>query len=308
MAWQAPYSLIVASVVMFSGLTAVSSDIFVIPRIETQSGYDNNRSGESSGGEGSPFWQASPGLDVMILGEKTETSFFFDYHRTQYTESDLESRDEASAVAQLRYLGGRNEAGINFGGGLYSDKAFPEDNCTFWKARPYFVRTLESLPVELILNADFRQMFYDISAYTSTSSRVDSLVCVRSALRWNESRFVTLWTEIYAEYNASDALEAEYSGFGGVLGCELHPTPRLNCGAWAGIGTRSYEQTTDGTNRRDTPLPVAIWMTYRLRPWLELFSTANWETNASTIPENDYSRWQVGCGLRILFELEVQPR
>jgi hypothetical protein len=113
---------------------------------------------------------------------------------------------------------------------------------------------------------------------------------------------VTVWSELYAEHNLSDASEAEYSGFGGSLGCEFRPTARLDLGVWGGIGTRPYAQKTDGENRRDTPMPVGAWASYRLRPWLELFCSVDWESNASTIDDNEYTWWRVGGGLKLIME------
>jgi hypothetical protein len=281
---------------------STASDIFLCPRFSTQAGYENNRLGESGSGEGSPFWQASPGLDVTAFGVNTESSLLFDYRHTHYTQNASDSTDEASGFARWRYWGGQNEAGANLGGGLYRDKTWPEDDYTFWQARPFFVRTLDNFPVELNLSGTFRQTFYDVSVYTSAADRVDSRMDVRPGLRWLLSRRVTVWAELYAEHNLSDASEAEYSGFGGSVGCEFRPTARLDLGAWAGIGSRLYVRELDGENRRDTPLPAGAWASYRLRPWLELYSSVDWESNASTIDGNDYTWWRVGGGLRFIIE------
>jgi hypothetical protein len=296
-------SSLLASVL--SGLTAAATDVFVSPRIATQAGYENNRMAESDGEEGSAFWQACPGLDVTVLGAKTETSLGLDYRRTQYTKSGFETKDEASAVAQWRYFEGLNEAGASISGGLYRDQALPNDDHTFWQARPYFVRTLENLPAEISLKGSLRQTLYNSSMYTSATDRTDSQVDLRPELRWHLSHRVTVWAELYAEYNASDAGEADYSGFGGAMGCEFRPAARLDLGAWAGIGTRPYAQKTDGENRRDTPMPAGAWATYRLRPWLELFSALDWASYASTLDYNDNRWWRVGGGLKVVLEHDV---
>jgi hypothetical protein len=281
---------------------STASDVFLCPRFSAQAGYENNRLGESGSGEGSPFWQASPGLDVTAFGVNTESSLLLDYRRTQYTKNASESTDEASGFARWRYVGGPYEAGASLGGGLYRDKAWPEDDYAFWQARPFFVRPLADFPVELNLSATFRQTFYDVSVYTSAADRVDRRMEVRPGLRWLLSRRATVWAELYAEQTLSDASEAEYSGFGGSLGCEFRPTARLDLGAWAGIGTRPYAEKLDGQSRRDTPLPAGAWASYRLRPWLELYSSVDWEFNASTIGDNDYTWWRVGGGLKLIIE------
>ena len=290
------------------GFPVSAGDIFISPRLETQAGYENNRLEESGSGDGSPFWQATPGLDVTVFGEKTETSLFFDYRRTQYTKNNFESKDEASAFAQWRYFGGQNEAGASVGGGLYRDRALPDDDYTFWQARPYVVRTLEGLPAELSLKGTFRQTFYNTSIYTSATERVDSRLDVRPGLRWHLFGRATVWAELYTERNISDAREAEYSGFGGAMGCEFRPTARLDLGAWAETGTRPYEAKVEDEDRRNTPRRVGAWATYRLRPWVELFSSADWESFDSTIDSDEYSWWRVGCGVKLVFESKAGGR
>lgn len=291
--------------ILFAGFSVFAGDVFVSPRLEAHGGYENNPLVRSDSGDGSFFWIAGPGIDVTLFGEETETALFVDYRRTQYLKTEFEYKDEASVFAQWRHSGGRNESGASVGGGLYQDAAWPANDFTFWQATPYFVRTLESVPAEGILKGSLRQTFYDVSVYTSAMERVDSRIDVRPGMRWNLSDQVTLWSELYAEYALSDAPEAEYSGFGGVIGCEYRPAARLELGAWGGYGTRSFSQREAGEERRDTPIPAGAWATYRLRPWLELFSSIDWESSASTVDGNDYSWWRFDCGLKVVFENEL---
>jgi hypothetical protein len=284
---------------------AAASDVFVVSQLDAQAGYEGNRLGAPGSGEGSPFWQVSPGFDMTVFAAKTEASLLLDYRRTQYTESGFEFKDEASVLARWRYFGGQNEAGASVGGGLYRDQAWPTDDYTFWQAMPYFVRTIEGFPVEVSLKWTFLQTFYDVSVYTSAADRVDDRIEVRPGLRWHFSHRVTVWADLYAERNMSDAAEVEYSGFGGAMGCEFRPATRLDLGAWAGIGTRTYVQSAAGADRRDTPMPMGAWATYRLRPWLELFFSVDREFYASTIDDNEYSWWRVGGGLKLVSEHEV---
>ncbi len=287
---------------------APASDVFVSPRLAAEAGYENNRLGEPGNGEGSPFWQVGPGLDVTAFGVNADSSLLFDYRRTQYTQDSSEITDAASGFARWRYHGGSYEAGASLGCGLYRDKAWPEDDYTFWQVSPQIVRTLERLPLELSLNGTYRQTFYEDSVDAAVANRVDSRMDVRPELRWLLSRQATVWTELHAEQNLSDAAEEEYSGYGASAGCEFRPAARLDLGVWAGIGTRSYPEKVDGENRRDTSLPAGAWASYRLRPWLELFASADWESNASTIDNDDYSWWQISGGLRIVLEHELGAR
>ncbi len=305
MTWQTARSAI-GALTLFPGVLAAASDAFVVPRLEAQAGYEHNRLNLSSQGEGSPFWQAGPGLDVIALGLKTETALLLDYRRRQYSGSDSESTDDVSAFVRWRHFEAQNEAGATLGGGLYRDAAWPSDDCTFWQARPYIVRTLTTWPAELSLKGAFGQTFYDVSVYTSAADRADSRADVRPGLRWHLPRRVTVWAELYAEYNESDASEADYSGFGGAMGCEFQPTARLNVGVWAGTGTRPYAQSVDGESRCDTPTPAGAWATYRLRPWLELFSSVDGESHASTIADSDYSWWRLSAGMRLVVEHELR--
>jgi len=294
--------------IALSVLSAVAGDVFVTSRLETRAGYENNRLEEPGSGQGTPFWQATPGFEITAFSEKTETSLLLHYRRTQYTESGFEFKDEVSAFTQWRYFGGRNEVGASVGGKLYRDKALPADDCASWHARPYVVRTLGGLPAELSLAATFRQTFYDTSVYASTADRADSCWDVRPGLRYHLSRQVTVWAELYGEGNESDALEAEYSGLGGVVGCDVRPAARLDVGAWARTGTRRYDGKVEGEDRSDTPSRVGAWATYRPRPWMELFSSVDWESFASTIDDSEYSWWQVGGGVRFVFERELRGR
>jgi hypothetical protein len=295
------------AVLSFSA-TAVGREVFVSTRLSAVAGYDDNRLEEFESGEGSPFWQICPGIDVTAFGERTETSLFVDYRRTQYTESDFESKDEASASARWRCFGGQNEAGASAGGGLYRDKALPENDCTYWQVKPYMLRTLEILPAEISLKGSYRQTRYEESIYSSTTDRTDGRLEVRPGLRWHLSHHLTVWGELYAEYNVSDAAEAEYSGFGGALGCEFRPTPRLELGSWAETGTRPYSEEVEGESRRDTPWLAGGWVTYRIRPWLEWFASVDWGSHASTTYDDDYNGWSAGSGVRIVFEHEVAGR
>jgi hypothetical protein len=117
-----------------------------------------------------------------------------------------------------------------------------------------------------------------------------------------------VWSELYAEHNLSDASEEEYSGFGASIGCDFRPAAGLDLGAWAGIGSRFYSQNVDGENQRDTSIPLGAWTTYRLRPWLELFFSMDWESHASTIDDNDYTWWQIGGGFKFVFEHALETR
>ncbi|MBU1908862.1 MAG: hypothetical protein KJ726_02315 [Verrucomicrobia bacterium] len=287
------------------GVATSAVDVFIVPRLELQAGYENNRLEESGSGEGSPFWQATPGLDVTMFGEKTEASLWLDYRRTQYTKSGFESKDEASAFAQWRYFGGHNEAGVGVGGGWYRDAVLSDSDSLFWQARPYFVHTMKGIPAEMSLKGTFRQTLYEVSVYTSATDRVDSRMEVRPGFRWHPSRKATVWAEFYAERNLSDAREAEYSGFGGAFGCEFRPSARLALGAWVEAGSRPYEEQVENQDRTDSPRRMGAWASYRLRPWLELFSLADWESFSSTIDWNEYSWWRASMGVKLVFEHEM---
>jgi len=301
---QSVRSVIGILAIMLPGVPAGAGDCFVSPRLEAAAGYENNRFGEVGGGEGAPFWQVSPGLDVMVFGAQTETALFLDYRQTQYSKSEFESKDEATAFVRWRHFGGQNEIGVSGGGGVYRDQALPSDDYTFWQARPYAVHTFEHMPAELTVNGAFRQTLYEVSVYTSTTDRADNRVELRPGLRWHLSHRLTAWAEVYAEHNVSDAPEAEYSGVGGALGCEFRPVARLNLGVWGGAGTRPYMQKVDGVSARDTLVPIGAWATYRLRPWMELFSTVDWESDTSTLDDRDLSWWRAGGGVKLQFEQE----
>jgi hypothetical protein len=292
-------------VVAINGISLLANEVFVIPRVEIRAGYENNRMEESGSGEGTPFWQVAPGLDVTMFRDKSETSLLLDYRQTQYTKTDFDSKDEASALAKWRYFGGQTEVGASIGGGFYQDTALSYDDNIFWLARPYLIRTLEGLPIELTLNGYGRQSFYDTSSSTSTLDRVDTRMEVRPGLQWHLSEQATLWTELYGENNSSDAKEAEYTGFGWAIGGLFRPLARMDCGAWAETGKRFYSEQADGGSRDDTPWRVGAWTDYRLRPWLELFSSAEWESNASTINGNQYSWWRIDAGVKFTFEYEI---
>lgn len=287
---------------------AVANDFFVNPRISTQAGYEDNRLRVSANGEGAPFWQVAPGADFTVLGADTEASLFLDYLRTQYEGHDFEPKNEAYGFARWRHFGGRNEAGAAGGGGLYRDEAWPEDDHTFWDAKLYAIRALRNVPAELSLEGTFRQTFYDVSIYPSATDRADRRSEVRPGLRWHISYRVTIWAEVYAENNQSDAPEAEYSGIGGMTGFVYRPVPRLDLGAQAGGGTRPYAQDLDGTDRRDTPRSAGAWTSYRLRPWLELLFSVDWESCSSTTEDADYTWWRCGSGAKFVFERLIPGR
>lgn len=294
--------------IILAGLPAAAADTFVTSRVEAQAGYESNRMQEFDGEEGAPYWRVSPGLDLTVFGAKTEASLSLDYRQTQYTKREFEAREEALAFARWRYFGGPHDAGVSVGGGWYQDQALPSDDYTFWQASPYCVRMLANVPVELTLNGAFRQTFYDVSVYTSTTDRADTRIEIRPGLRWHPSLRVTVWADLYAEQNLSDAGEAEYSEFGGTLGCEYQPAPRLSLGVWAGTGSRPYAKTVEGENSRDTLTSAGAWATCRLRPWLELFSSVDWESDTSTLEGNDYAWWQASGGMRLQFEHALDGR
>lgn len=302
---QAMCSAIGVMPLVFTMCSASASDLFVAPRLEIRGGYENNRMEESGEGDGSLFWQTGPGLDMTIFRAKSETSLLLDYRRTQYAKSEYEFKDDVSAMARWRYLDGQNEAGADLGGGIYRDGALPYDDNTFWQASPCFMRTLEAVPVELTLNGNARQAFYDASSYTSATERVDTRMEVRPGLQWHVFGKTKLWGELYAESNSSEAKEAEYTGFGGALGCLSRPLSRLDLSVWAETGTRSYSEQINGDDRGDVLCRVGVWTTYRLRSFMELFSSAEWDSIASTIDGNDYTWWQVGFGVKLVFEQEL---
>ena len=187
-------------------------------------------------------------------------------------------------------------------------QALPDDDYTFWQARPYLVRTLERFAGRVEPEGDFpADVLRCLRLHVGHGSGRQSRGCA-AGVAVAPIPPVTVWAELYAEHNVSDATEAEYSGFGGAMGCEFRPAARLDLGAWAGIGTRPYAQKVDGENRRDTPLPVGAWATYRLRPWLEMFSSVDWESFASTIDGNEYSWWRVGGGVKFVFESKAGGR
>jgi len=293
---------------LLSGSPAFAGDVFLSPRLEALAGYEKNRMEDPGSGEGAPFWQASPGLEVTAFGEKTETSLYLDYRRTQYTKSDFESRDEASAFGRWRYFRGRNGGGLSVGGGLYRDEALPVDDFTFWQARPHLVHTFEDWPAEWSLSGTFRQTFYDVDVSTSVTDRADRRIDVRPGFRWHVSYRTTVWAELYAEHNASNDMEEEYSGFGGAIGCELRPTARTDVGVWAGTGARAYAQKAGGEKRRDAPTPAGAWASYRLRPWIDLSSAVEWASYASTIDAHDHDWWRVSLGFKVVLEHAVGAR
>jgi hypothetical protein len=63
-------------------------------------------------------------------------------------------------------------------------------------------------------------------------------------------------------------------------------------------------QKVDGVSARDTLVPIGAWASYRLRPWMELFSTVDWESDTSTLDDRDLSWWRAGGGVKLQFEQE----
>lgn len=283
-------------------------DVFALSQLEVLSGYEDNRLEESEGGSGSPYWQVAPELSLSVLGANTETTLLLTHRRSQYSKTAFESKSDSAAFVLWRYFEGNNEASANIGGGRYEDEALPGDDNSYWQASPCVVRTLERFPLEISLRGTVRQTFYDDSVYTTDSARVDCCLDVRPGMRWHLSRKATVWAELYAERNGSDASEAEYTGFGGAVGCGFRPTARLDAGVWTETGIRSYAEQAEGRDRNDTPWRVGAWTTYRLRPWMELFASAGFESAASTIAGNEYSWWQVGGGVRFVFEHALTSR
>lgn len=285
-----------------------AGEMYLTPSLETQAGFEQNRWTESGSGQGSAFWLASPGLEFLRFGEKTEAALGAEYRVTSYFEEGFEYREEPSGYGRWRYFDGPYEAGLTAGGGQYRDRALPDDDCTYWYARPYATRTLARAPAEWTLGGTVRQTFYDTSVYTSATDRADLRVELRPGLRWHLSNRATLWAEGYAEWNTSDAPEAEYSGFGAAAGGLCQLSARWTAGAWAETGTRIYDVEVDGTEWRDTPLRAGMWTTCRLRPWLELLASVDGESFSSTVDGNDYSWWRAAAGVRLVFEHEAGAR
>lgn len=287
-------------------LSSAESAPFLVARLETRAGYEKNRLEEAGSGSGTPFWQASPGADLTVFGERIETSLSLDYQHTEYAREGFGSRNGASAFAHWQSFVRRNEVGASAGGGFYRDEVLSGNDHAFWQGRSRIIRALEGVPAELSLEATVRQTLYDSSASTSSTERADTRFDTRSGLRWHLPRHVVVWMDLYAERNASDASDAEYSGLGGAVGCDLRPAARLDTGVWAQAGARSYDEQVDGETRRDTPRRVGGWLTYRLRSWVELFASADLESFASTVDDCPYSWWQAGGGVRIVLERELR--
>ncbi len=285
---------------------SLAADLFLSPRIEAQGGYENNRFQESGNGTGSACWGGSSGLEVLLIGDQTEASMEFDYGRTHYEKEDFEYREDGLLQARIRFLRGRNDYGVNTAAGFFNDKALPEDNFVFQKAEPYFIHSLENSAAEWVLKGNWRRTDYDVSAYTSTSDRVDSLISFRPEWRWQMSRRTSLWVEGMVGKTFSDAPEAEYTEFGGTLGGEYRITTCLTLGGYGAYESRIYDARVLDQNHRETPLRLGGWGTYRLRPWVELFAYANWDSVACTIEEDDYTAWNAGLGLRFTFEYAWQ--
>lgn len=280
-------------------------EVFLTSRLEVGAGYENNRLAEFGIEEQSPFWAVSPALEVTSFGKTTETSLLCEWRRTQYTKGDLEFRDQSSLVAAWRKYSGHREAGLRLAASLYKDALLPTDDHVSWRLQPFLVQSAQARSVELSLDAAIGQAYYDASVYTSVTDRTDSRLEIRPGLTWHGNAILTARLELYGERNLSDAPEADYVGFGGAVSFEIHASPRLDVGARIGAGSRSYDNWPDIVTRRDTPTPVNAWLDYRLKSWLELFASFDWESNASTVSDYDYTWWQASAGLRLVLESEV---
>jgi hypothetical protein len=287
---------------------AFAADLFLSPRLETQGGYENNRLQESGGGTGSACWGGSSGLEMLLIGEQAEASLVLEYGRMQYEKEDLEYKEDGLLQARVRFLRGRNDFGANAAAGFFNDEALPENDAVFQQAEPYFVHSLATMSAEWMLKGGWRRTDYANSAYTSTPDRVDTVFSFRPEWRWHVSRRTSLWAEIMAEKNLSDAPEAEYAGFGGTLGGEFSPTAGLTLGGWFAYESRVYGEEVGDEAHRETPLGLGGWVAYRIRPWLDVFTYARGESVSCTIEEDDYTAWNAGLGLRFIFEYAWQTR
>jgi hypothetical protein len=288
--------------IMLAALPVFAADLLLSPRLQIQGGYENNRLQEPGNGTGSACWGGSSGLDLLLLGESEEASLSFDYGRTHYEKEGFDYKHDGLFLAQGRVLRGRNDFGANLAAGFYKDEALPEDDAVFQQADPFFIHSLENVSAEWVLKGSYRRTAYDISAYTSTPDRVDSLFAFRPEWRWRLSRRTSLWAEILVERNTSDAPEADYTGFGGTLGGDIRPSARLTLGSWVACENRSYDEDVDGKAHRETPLRLGGWGAYRLRPWLELFASANWESVSCSDDDDDYTSWSATVGMRVTLE------
>ncbi len=287
---------------MLAALPAFAADLLLSPRLKTQGGYENNRLQEPGDGAGSACWIGSSGLEMLLLGQSEEASLSFDYGRTQYEKSGFEHTQDGLFLAQGRSLRGRAEFGASLAAGFYKDEALPEDDAVFQQADPYFLHALENASAEWILKGSFRRTDYDISTYTSTPDRVDTLFSFSPQWRWHVSRRTSLWAELLAEKNISAAPEADYTGFGCSLGVEIRPSDCLTLGGWIACESRAYDEDIGGSAHRETPLRLGGWGEYRLRPWMDLIASANWESVSSSIDDDDYTCWNALVGLRVTLE------
>ncbi len=281
---------------------AFAADLFLSPRLETQGGYENNRLQEPGAGSGSACWGGASGLDVFLINEQAEASLVFDYSRMQYEKEEPAHKEEGLLQARGRALGDRYNFGAIVATGFLNDEALPENDAVFLQAEPSVGHSLEHLSAEWILKGYWRRTAYDTSAYTSTLARVDTLIALRPEWRWHVSRQTSLWAEFMIEKNISSAPEAEFEGLGGTLGAEFSPTACLTLGGWIAYESWAYDEDVADKAHQETPLHLGSWAAYRVRPWMELFTYAHWESVSCANNEDDYTAWSAGLGARFVFE------
>ncbi len=293
---------------------ARSSDVFWIPALSMDAGYEDNRfltSTSVTNTEGAVFLRLAPSIGIRgLTSDGWDLGLTVRWGRTAYVDGDLGAREETGLRADAWRTGPGYEAGASIEAGWFTDDTLPADDQAWIGLAPSAQWYLGNPAWALTAGGRVALTRYDNLATADGDDLSDTFAEVRAGLKWIPSPTATLWVEAYGEVDASNQSDLDYQGVGATAGADRWITPRTRLSAWLRAGSREFPDSDDPDlgidTRSDTPLSAGLSVNHRFRPWLELSCGATWRDTGSSRDESDLSAWSVSAGITVTDEIPIR--
>jgi hypothetical protein len=305
------YTITVAAFLILAvSIGPVQAQVYLSPNIETAAGNTSNRF-LSSGEEGSAYISLWPAAELTwFVSDDAELNFSLSHFHCEYLEDDFSYIKQTVGKVFLDKTLGGAETRFSLAAGDYRDGALPGDDNRWIEFSPYASFGLADDLTGYAELSIMRSRYRSRETLSGGEKQEDTLWRLKPGLVWTEFNDISLWAEVFLEFNKSNENTQEYRAGGAALGCDLFMVDALSAGIWIDGTLRYYPNRPpdESENQRDTPVSLGIWGNYRFSPWMEAVASAQWQSHQSTSDNSDYSLWTVEAGLRLTYDVELPWR
>ena len=295
------------------GITLVFALIMSAPRapgevdvslsLETAAGYDSARYQEPED-EGDALFSIVPSGELTWFAtDTTEINAGMIWRRNEFTESRFARTDSFSGYLALYRTGSLLDGGLSLTRGGYRDDAMPAYDQQWFSVSPH-LRATDAEARQYFLNASVTYRSYDSLETAKGDRQSGTHWDARPGLGWPLSLRSSVWVEGYIEGNGSNEESDEYTGYGAGIGSTCTPWPRVKAWLLAQLGSRDYANDSVRTtvNRENQPTFLEGYLSYRLHPGVELFTSGRWNAYDSPEDEREYGDWLLLAGIRLVHD------